>query len=327
MINDGMLSASEVNHLLTQVRHTLRVKQYSPRTEEAYVNWIRRYLRFHGNRHPAAMGGQEIAAFLTDLAVKQHVTASTQKQALCALIFLYRAALNIELHDVIDAVRAKSSRYLPTVLSKDEVHQVLSQLAGTYQLMANVLYGSGLRVTECLCLRVKDLDFARHEILVHEGKGMKDRRTMLLEALVLPLQHHLRRVKQLHADDLKAGYGRVPLPFALARKYPHAAKAWGWQYVFPARNRARDPLSGLLHRPHVEESGLQKAVKQAARAAGISKRVTCHTFRHSFATHLLEAGYDIHTVQELLGHEDVETTMIYTHVLNKGRLAVRSPLD
>lgn len=317
----------DVKHVLDQVRATFRFEHYSPRTEEVYIDWIRQYIRFHGNRHPKTMGIKEIEAFLTYLAIKRHVTATTQRQALCALVFLYRKVLNIELPGKINIIRAKDSDYIPTVLTKDEVQRVISQLSGTYQLMAKVLYGSGLRVTECVCLRVKDLDFARHEITVRAGKGMKDRRTMLPETLRHPLQQHLIRVKRLHKKDLKAGYGSVSLPFALARKYRNAEKAWIWQYVFPSAKLSYESRSGTMYRHHVDESGLQKAVKQAARSAGIPKRVTCHAFRHSFATHLLEAGYDIHIVQELLGHEDVSITMIYTHVMNKGAMAVKSPLD
>jgi integron integrase len=321
------LSASEVNWLLAQARRTLRVKHYSPRTEEVYIDWIRQYIGFHRNRPPQDMGTTEIEAFLTHLALKRHVSETTQRQALCALILLYREVLNIELSGRIDAIRAQASPYVPTVLTRDEVQQVLCRLSGAYQLMARVLYGSGLRVNECLCLRVKDLDFARCEITIRQGKGLKDRRTMLPGSLVVPLQQHLSRVRQIHEEDLKAGHGCVTLPFALARKYPNAGRAWIWQYVFPSQRLVRAPGAEMMGRPHVEESGLQRAVRQAARAAGISKRVTCHTFRHSFATHLLENGYDIRTVQELLGHKDVKTTMIYTHVLNRGGLAVRSPLD
>jgi integron integrase len=313
--------------LLDQVRDVLRVKHYSRRTEDAYVDWIRRYILFHHKRHPREMGVAEIQAFLTHLAVNQHVAASTQNQALSALIFLYRDVLNLELHGTIDAIRAKKPRRLPTVLTKEEVQQVLQELSGTPHLMAALLYGSGLRLMECLRLRVKDLDFARREITIRDGKSGKDRRTMLPASLVLPLQMHVCQVKQIHTQDLADGYGSVYLPDALERKYPHAAKEWIWQYVFPATQISADPHTGIRRRHHLDESVLQKAVRKAAQRSGIPKRITCHTFRHSFATHLLENGYDIRTVQELLGHKDVSTTMIYTHVLNKGGLAVRSPLD
>ncbi|MDY0096352.1 MAG: integron integrase [Candidatus Vecturithrix sp.] len=321
------LSTDELNTLLDQVRKTIRFKHYSPRTEDVYLDWIRQYLRFHGYRHPATMGTTEIEVFLIHLAEKRHVTATTQRQALCALILLYRNVLNIDLPGKIHVQRAKESSYVPTVLTREEVQRVLNQLSRTYQLMAQVLYGSGLRMMECLCLRIKDLDFARREITVRSGKGMKDRRTMLPDVLQEPLQHHLARVKRLHGDDLKAGHGRTPLPFALARKYPHAETAWSWQYVFPSATLSTNPQSGKVYRDHASGEGFQLAVKQAARAAGLSKRVTCHAFRHSFATHLLEDGYDIHIVQELLGHEKVSTTMIYTHVMQTGALAVKSPLD
>ncbi|GAK60033.1 integron integrase [Candidatus Vecturithrix granuli] len=321
------LSTDDLNRLLAQVRETMRFKHYSPRTEEVYVDWIRQYLHFHGHRHPATMGTADIEAFLSHLAAKRHVTETTQRQALCALILLYRKVLNIDLPGKIHVQRAKESSYVPTVLTREEVQRVLSQLSGTYQLMAQVLYGSGLRMMECVCLRIKDLDFARREITVRSGKGLKDRRTMLPDTLQEPLQRHLARVQHLHEEDVKAGHGHVPLPFALARKYPHAETAWIWQYVFPSATLSTDAQSGKVYRDHTGGEGFQRAVKQAARAAGLSKRVTCHAFRHSFATHLLEDGYDIHIVQELLGHEDVSITMIYTHVLKKGGLAVRSPLD
>ena len=313
--------------LLDQVRDAIRTKHYSIRTEEAYVNWIRRYILFHDKRHPKDMGSAEITAFLTYLAVEQNVAASTQNQALSALLFLYRHVLEKELVGSIDAVRAKKPKRLPTVLTKPEVFRVIGFLSGTHQLMAKLLYGSGLRLLECVRLRVKDVDFAQRQIIVRDGKGHKDRVTMLPDSLISPLEGFLRHVKMIHDEDLALGYGSVYLPYALERKYPNAHKEWMWQYVFPASKRSRDPRSGVIRRHHVHESGLQKAVRQAAQQAGIPKRVTCHTFRHSFATHLLEAGYDIRTVQELLGHKDVKTTMIYTHVLNRGGLAVRSPLD
>ena len=313
--------------LLDQVRDAIRLKHYSIRTEEAYVTWIKRYILFHNKRHPLEMGIPEIEAFLTHLAVDQKVAASTQNQAFSALLFLYREVLKKDLDGPIDAMRAKRPKRLPTVLTKEETLNVIGQLSGTHRLMANLLYGSGLRLMECLRLRVKDVDFAQRLIVVRDGKGMEDRVTMLPDSLVTPLQEHLQLVKRLHDEDLARGYGSVYLPFALERKYPNADQEWIWQYVFPSNRLSKDPRSGVVRRHHVSESGLQKAVKKAARLAGINKRVTCHTFRHSFATHLLEDGYDIRTVQELLGHKDVKTTMIYTHVLNRGPLAVRSPLD
>jgi integron integrase len=318
---------SQPKRLLDQVRDAIRLKHYSIRTEQAYVDWITRYILFHNKRHPKDMGAPEVQAFLTHLAVDLKVSASTQNQALCALLFLYREVLHQELEGPIDSVRAHGHRRLPTVLTKDEALRVIACMSGVHQLMAKLLYGSGLRLMECVRLRVKDLDFGQHLIVVRDGKGEKDRITMLPDAVVPPLQEHLQRVKLIHENDLKQGYGSVYLPYALERKLTGASKEWGWQYVFPSDRLSTDPRSGVTRRHHVDESGLQKAVREAARMAGIAKRVTCHTFRHSFATHLLEAGYDIRTVQELLGHKDVKTTMIYTHVLNRGGLAVRSPLD
>ena len=313
--------------LLDQVTDRLRLKHYSLRTEEAYLSWIRRYILFHQKRHPRELGVPEIEAFLTDLAIAHHVATSTQNQALSALIFLYREVLCIDLPGIIDAVRAKKPKRLPTVLTKHEVRLVLAHITGTRRLIVQLLYGSGLRVLECLRLRVKDIDVEQRSILVRDGKGMNDRITMLPEALIPELQRHLDKVKLLHADDLAEGYGSVYLPFALAEKYPNANREWMWQYVFPASQRSTDPRSDVSRRHHLDERWVQKAVHQAARTAGIVKHVGCHTFRHSFATHLLENGYDIRTVQELLGHKDVSTTMIYTHVLNRGGRAVRSPLD
>jgi len=313
--------------LLDRVRETLRRKHYSYRTEQAYVNWIRRFVLFHNKRHPKDMGVPEIEAFLTHLAVEENVAASTQNQALSALLFLYREVLHQNLDLPIDAARAKKPKRLPTVLTREEVQRVLAQLSGVHLLMAQILYGSGLRLMECLRLRVRDLDFAQHQIIVRDGKGQKDRITVLPEAVVKPLQQHLQHVKRIHAQDLARGYGAVYLPDALVRKYPNAEREWIWQWVFPSARLSVDPRSGAVRRHHADPSGLQKAVRRAAQAAGINKRVTPHTFRHSFATHLLEAGYDIRTVQELLGHKDVKTTMIYTHVMNKGPYAVRSPLD
>ena len=313
--------------LLDQTRDALRLKHYSYSTEETYVGWIRRYILFHHKRHPAEMGAAEIRAFLTHLVVEEHVAASTQNQALSALLFLYRSVLQQELDGPIELLRAQKPRRLPSVLTKEETFRVIDRMSGLHQTMAKLLYGSGLRLMECLRLRVKDLDFERRAVVVRDGKGQEDRVTMLPDSLVAPLKEHLRLVKQQHEEDLAQGYGSVYLPDALERKYPNASREWVWQYVFPSGRLAPDPRSGETRRHHQDESGLQKAVRRAARLVGIEKRVSCHTFRHCFATHLLESGYDIRTVQELLGHKDVKTTMIYTHVLKRGGLAVRSPLD
>jgi integron integrase len=314
--------------LLDQLRDAIRLKHYSIRTETAYVDWVKRFILFHHKRHPKDMGPAEITAFLTHLAVNDNVAASTQNQALNALIFLYRHVLQQDLDGPLNLVRAKKPERLPVVLTRDEAQAVIRHLSGEHQLMAKLLYGSGLRLMECVRLRVKDLDFERREIVVREGKGMKDRVTMLPAQLREPLQAQLARAKQLHQSDLEKGFGAVYLPFALERKYPNANREWGWQYVFPSDRLSPDPRAlGVIRRHHVDESGLQKAVRQAARQAHLTKPVGPHTFRHSFATHLLESGYDIRTVQELLGHKDVKTTMVYTHVLNRGGLAVKSPLD
>jgi integron integrase len=313
--------------LLDLVRAALRRKHYAIRTEEAYVSWVKRFVLFHHKRHPKELGLPEINAFLTHLAVEQQVAASTQNQALSALLFLYTEVLAQPLDGPIEAVRAKQPQRLPTVLTRDEVTRVLDALTGVHQLMAKLLYGSGLRLMECVRLRVKDVDFAQRQIIVRSGKGGKDRVTPLAERLVIPLQDQLRRAELLHAQDVRAGYGEVFLPAAFERKAVKGSREWIWQYVFPAEQRSSDPRSGAVRRHHLDESGLQKAVKRAAQLAQIPKRVTCHVFRHSFATHLLEEGYDIRTVQELLGHRDVATTMVYTHVLNRGGKGVRSPLD
>jgi len=309
------------------VREVVQRKHYSPRTGESYLGWIKRFILFHNKRHPNEMGGAEVEAFLTHLAVHERVAASTQNQALSALLFLYREVLRKELYLAMEAVRAQKPKRLPTVLTREEVRKVIDNLSDTCQLMAKLLYGSGLRLVECVQLRVRDIDFAQRQIIVRSGKGMEDRMTMLPDSLVPLLQEHLQRVERLHEHDLAQGHGAVYLPFALERKYPKANKKWGWQYVFPSARLAKDPDSGERRRRYISPTTLQRAVKRATRAAGLSKPVGCHTFRHCFATHLLENGYDIRTVQELLGHKDVKTTMIYTHVLNRGRLAVRSPLD
>ena len=313
--------------LLDHVREVLRRKHYSLRTEQSYVDWIKRFILFHGKRHPAEMGRVEVTAFLTHLAVERNVAASTQNQALSAILFLYRNVLEQELEWVEGFERPKRPARLPVVLTSEEARAVLGQLEGAKWLMASLLYGSGLRLMECLRLRVKDIDFGYGQILVRDGKGAKDRVTVLPGTLTEPLKAHLDKVRALHQRDLEAGYGEVSLPYALERKYPRAPREWAWQYVFPSRKLSSDPRSGAIRRHHLDEDVLQRAVKAAARIADVRKPVSCHAFRHSFATHLLEAGYDIRTVQELLGHSDVSTTMIYTHVMNKGGRGVKSPLD
>jgi len=313
--------------LVDQVRGAIRLRHYSIRTEQSYVSWIKRYIIFHNMKHPRDMGRPEIEAFLTHLAVGLKVSASTQNQAFNALLFLYHQVLNKDLDDSINAIRAKKPKRLPTVMTKEEVGRVIGSLEGIYRLMAKLLYGSGLRLMECVRLRAKDIDFQMNQIVVRDGKGMKDRITVLPESVKLPLKEHLEWVKSLHQNDLAEGCGSVYLPDALARKYPHASREWAWQYVFPAKSLSVDPRSGETRRHHIHENSLQKAVKKAVKLAGMGKPVGCHTFRHSFATHLLEDGHDIRTVQELLGHKDVSTTMIYTHVLNRGGMSVQSPLD
>ncbi len=313
--------------LLDQVRDKLRVKHYSIRTEKTYVEWIKRYIFFHGKRHPQEMGPHEVEAFLTHLAVAGKVAASTQNQAKSALLFLYREVLEVQLPWLDNVTQAKAPKRLPVVLTVSEVQSVLSRLTGTHSLIASLLYGGGMRLMEAVRLRVKDVEFARREIVVREGKGFKDRVTMLPEAVVAPLKAHLAKVNSLHDEDLAQGFGEAYLPFALDKKYPNAGREWGWQYVFPSRNLSVDPRTGKMRRHHVDEKGVQRAVKQAVRDSGLVKLATPHTLRHSFATHLLQAGYDIRTVQELLGHSDVSTTMIYTHVLNRGGKGVKSPLD
>jgi len=313
--------------LLDQVRAAIRIKHYSHRTEEAYVHWAKRFILFHNKRHPREMGAAEINQFLSHLAIKENVASSTQNQALCAVLFLYKQVLKFEVGELKDMVWAKKPKRLPVVLSRDEVKAVLRHVTGTHWLMVNLLYGAGLRVIECLRLRIKDIDFAYNQIGVRAAKGDKDRVTMLPQNLKEPLKKHLQRIKKLHDNDLKNGFGVVDLPGALARKYPNASKEWGWQYLFPSAILSANRVTGLKQRHHATERSLQRAVKEALRKAGIAKHAHCHSFRHSFATHLLEAGYDIRTVQELLGHHNVNTTMIYTHVLNKGGHGVRSPAD
>jgi integron integrase len=313
--------------LLEQVRAVARLKQLSLRTEESYVQAIRRFILYHEKRHPATMGAAEIQAYLTYLAVEQHVAGSTLNVALSAILFLYRDVLHVELPPLETTPRAQRAPRVQVVFTRAEVQRVLDQMQGVHRLMAQLLYGSGLRLMECVRLRVKDLDFAYRQLTVRDGKGEKDRVTILPQVLVAPLQAQLRAARHLHAADLELGYGAVYLPHALERKYPKAVTDWRWQYVFPAERRANDPRSGKIRRHHISEDSLQRAVKRAIQHAGITKAASCHTFRHSFATHLLEDGYDIRTVQELLGHADVRTTMIYTHVLNRGGRGVRSPLD
>ena len=316
--------------LFDQVREVMRFKHYSIRTEEAYLGWIRRFILFHGKRHPEALGTEEVRAFLTALAVKGKVAAPTQNQALSALLFLYGQVLKKEIGWLADVERAQRPPKLPVVCAPEEVRAILRAVrGGTPRLMAHLLYGSGLRLMECVRLRVKDVDLAYNRIVVRDGKGNKDRITMLPVRLCQPLERHLRKVQALHEEDAEEGFGRVYLPFALERKYTRASGEWAWQYVFPAARRSRDPRDPEApeRRHHVSELVLQRAVKEAVRRSGVAKPVTCHTFRHSFATHLLENGYDIRTVQELLGHKDVSTTMIYTHVLNKPGIGVKSPLD
>jgi integron integrase len=312
--------------LLDQLRDAIRLKHYAYRTEETYVQWVRRYILFHDKQHPNQMGRVEIEAFLTHLAVHGQVAASTQNQALNALLFLYREVLDLDVSNV-NAIRAKRSQYLPTVLTQAEARLVIQNIGGVQQLVVKLLYGGGLRLCEGLRLRIKDVDFAQRQILVRDGKGSKSRVTMLPSSVTDELHDHLMSVRRQYQQDLERGFGAVLLPYALARKYPNANRDWVWQFVFPSSQIAKDPRSDLMCRHHLHESGVQKAVKQAVRTADISKRVGCNTFRHSFATHLLESGYDIRTIQELLGHKDVKTTMIYTHVLNRGGQGVRSPLD
>ncbi|MGH9659098.1 MAG: integron integrase [Bryobacteraceae bacterium] len=309
------------------MRHAIRTRHYSPRTEEAYVHWIRRYIVFHRKTHPSEMGAAHISRFLTWLAVERHLSASTQNQALSALLFLYKDVLSMDVGWLDQIPRARLPIRVPVVLSRNEVSSLLKQLSGTMWIIVVILYGAGLRIQDCLALRVKDIDFDRHQIVVRRGKGQKDVRTMLPVTVRDRLQGHLQEVKHQHERDLARGVGRAVLPFALDRKYPSASTDWAWQFVFPAARICRDPQWGPPSRFHLHESVVQKAVSQAVRRAGLTKRVGPHVFRHSFATHLLEDGYDIRTVQELLGHRDVSTTMMYLHVLNRGALGVRSPVD
>ena len=313
--------------ILDQVSDAIRLKHYSYRTEQTYKEWIKRYILFHKKRHPAEMGAAEIQAFLSNLATEKKVAASTQNQALSAILFLYRNVLLIPIAVPTELIRAEKSKTLPTVLTHAEAMAVIRELHGVPQIMAKILYGSGLRLIECLRLRVKDIDFGNRQIIVRDGKGEEDRFTPLPESLIPDLQQHLLTVGHIHQKDLKAGFGEVYLPYALNRKYQRAAREWIWQYIFPALSLSTDLISKKTMRHHADPSYLQRAIRQATKSAGVQKLVSPHTFRHSFATHLLQNGYDIRTVQELLGHKDVKTTMIYTHVLQKGGLAVKSPLD
>ena len=313
--------------LLEQTRQVLRTFHYSVRTEENYIQWIKRFIFFHNKRHPKDMGEKEVRAFLTHLAVNKHVAASTQNQALSAILFLYKRVLGMKLDWIDDVVRAKRPKKLPVVLSKDEVMKILGAMRGTNALIAKLLYGTGMRLMEVMRLRVHDVDFSNNQIVVRSGKGNKDRYTTLPISLVAELKSQLDYVRLLHDKDLAEGFGRVQLPFALDRKYPNAGVEYGWQYCFPSAKRSVDPRSDRVGRHHLDEKNIGRAIKNAARKVEVVKRVSSHTFRHSFATHLLESGYDIRTVQELLGHKDVSTTMIYTHVLNKGGHGVKSPLD
>jgi integron integrase len=314
-------------NLLDQVSEVMRLRHYSIRTESSYIGWIKRFCIFHNMKHPVKMGIPEIEAFLSHLATDKKIGRSTQNQAFNALLFLYKQVLKIPLDQPINALRARRRQRVPVVMTREETRRVLESMSGQMKMMAQLMYGSGLRLMECVRLRVQDLDFSADQLTVRSGKGDKDRRTMLPVEIQPELSEHLKWVKIIHDRDLADGYGRVYLPPALDRKYPSAGKQWIWQYVFPATSRSRDPRSGEIRRHHIHPSAFQKSLKKAVQMAGLTKRVTSHTFRHSFATHLLANGYDIRTIQDLLGHADVSTTMIYTHVLNKGGRGVRSPLD
>ena len=327
LVRESVAGRGPGPRLLDRVRLAIRARHYSRRTENAYVGWIRRFIVFHGKRHPAEMGAEEVTRFLTHLASVGHVSSSTQNQALSAILFLYLEVLRVALPWLDGVVRAKRPQRLPVVLDRDEVTALLAELHGVPWMMAALLYGAGLRLLECCRIRIKDIDLTRREILVRDGKGRKDRLTVLPAKVRAPLSAHLQRVHVLHEDDQRGGAGTVELPDAIGRKYPGASREWGWQWVFPATRSYIDRATGESRRHHLHESVLQRAVKEAALRAGIPKPATCHSLRHSFATHLLKEGYDIRTIQELLGHRDVSTTMIYTHVLNRGGRGVRSPLD
>lgn len=313
--------------LMDQLREAIRSRHYARRTEATYCQWVLRFIRFHAMRHPKEMAEPEVNAFLSHLAVHGNVSASTQNQALAAILFLYRQVLGIELGELREVVRAKLPTRVPVVLSRDEVRDVLTHLAGDRWLISSLLYGAGLRLLECLRLRVKDLEFDGSQIIIRSGKGAKDRRAILPESLKKPLREHLVRVKAMHDQDRRDGWGRVPIPYALDRKYPNAGAEWSWQWVFPQERRWRNPTTGEEGRHHIDESLVQRAMRSAVQRSGLTKPASCHTLRHSFATHLLESGHDIRTIQELMGHSDVRTTMIYTHVLNRGPAGVKSPID
>ena len=313
--------------LIDQVRIAIQTRHYSRRTEKTYVNWILQYILFHNKKHPQEMGENEVNQFLSHLATKRNVSASTQNQALSAILFLYKNVLHKELGDFGDVIRAKISRKIPVVFTKEEVKNILTNLAGEKQLMAYLLYGSGLRLTECLRLRVKDVDFNNKQIIVRDGKGEKDRVTLLSEIIIPHLKKHLTKVRKIHKADTENGFGTTNLPYALERKYPNASKEWHWSYVFPSIKTVIDNKTGEVKRHHLNESVLQRSVKKAIKQAHVEKHGGCHTFRHSFATHLLENGYDIRTIQDLLGHKNLQTTMVYTHVMNKGPMGVKSPGD
>ncbi|MFH0974949.1 MAG: integron integrase [Spirochaetota bacterium] len=314
-------------NLLERMRLNIRTMHYSYRTETTYVHWIKRFILYHNKRHPKDMADKEIAEFLTHLAVDGKVSASTQNQAMCAIIFLYKHIIQKDIGEISGFVWAKKPKKIPVVFTRNEVKSVLGELSGNYRIMASMLYGAGLRLMECLRLRVMDIVFENSQLFVRDGKGQKDRVTPLPEIIKADLKKHLIKIKELHNKDLKEGFGEVYLPFALERKYPNAKKEWAWQYVFPSSRISADPKTGIMRRHHLDESVLQKAVKTAIIKAGVHKHAGCHTFRHSFATHLLEDGYNIRTVQDLMGHEDLNTTMIYTHVMDKGINRVKSPAD
>ena len=326
-MDTGSNDVPEPPRLLDRVRNKIRLRHYSIRTEQAYLDWIKRFIVFHGKRHPETLGAPEVEAFLTNLAVEHNVAAATQNLAKSSILFLYRDVLERDLPWLENVERARAPTHLPVVLAREEVAAVLIRLRGVHRLIGRLLYGTGMRIMECVRLRVKDVDFTRREILIRDGKGSRDRVTMLPRGVVRPLRTQLASAREQHMLDLKDGFGNVWLPFALAHKFPAAGREWGWQYVFPAERRSPDPRTGIVRRHHVSDQAFQRAMKQAVRDAGIVKPATPHTLRHSFATHLLESGYDIRTVQELLGHLDVSTTMIYTHVLNRGGRGVVSPLD
>ena len=326
-VDSQIAAAASPPKLLDRLRRAIRIRHYSIRTEDTYVDWVRRLILFHGKRHPNELGAAEVSAFLSYLAVDRGVAPSTQNQAKSAILFLYRVVLNVQLPWLDEVVAARDQRRLPVVLTPGEVRSLLNELSGTTGLVGALLYGTGMRLLEALRLRVKDVGFERREILVRDGKGGKDRVTVLPENLILPLQQQMSRTKALHDRDVAEGFGQVGLPDALSMKYLNAPRAWGWQWVFPSAVRSADPRNGVVRRHHLNEATVQKAVAGAARRAGFAKPCSPHVLRHSFATHMLQAGYDIRTVQELLGHSDVSTTMIYTHVMNRGGRGVRSPLD